>query len=332
MQDAADPLAREVAQFCASIGTDPLLVQGAGGNVSWKSGNVLWVKASGTWLAHARERETFVPVDLERLRSAIRQGRFDAAAMTLNGSALRPSIETMLHALMPGRVVAHLHAVEALAHLIRPDGRDRLARHLPKHLRWGWVPYATPGAPLAACVHPLAPACDALFLASHGIVIGAESISQLQDLLDTICQSLAVAPGAVSAGGWAGPNVECRGYAPSPHDRIHALGRDPQLLHRVERNWALYPDHVVFLGPSAIVIREDALGALPECGPAFAIVRERGVLQAPHAGAGHVAQLGCYLDVLLRQPPGDELLTLSRSEIGQLLGWEAERYRQSIGR
>ena len=42
--------------FCASIGSDPLLVQGPGGNVSWKENNCLWVKASGTWLASAKKK------------------------------------------------------------------------------------------------------------------------------------------------------------------------------------------------------------------------------------------------------------------------------------
>ena len=34
----------DVIHFCQSLGRDPLLVQGAGGNVSWKDGEVLWVK------------------------------------------------------------------------------------------------------------------------------------------------------------------------------------------------------------------------------------------------------------------------------------------------
>ena len=61
----------QVKAFCAWIGKDPLLVQGAGGNVSWKDGDTLWVKASGTWLADATEKDIFVPVDLPYLLSLI---------------------------------------------------------------------------------------------------------------------------------------------------------------------------------------------------------------------------------------------------------------------
>ena len=46
----------EVTDYCAHIGADPLLVQGAGGNVSWKEDGTLWIKASGKWLAGAPAR------------------------------------------------------------------------------------------------------------------------------------------------------------------------------------------------------------------------------------------------------------------------------------
>ena len=61
----------QVRAFCDRIGKDPLLVQGAGGNVSWKDGDVLWVKASGTWLSDAIGKDIFVPVELAHLRQAI---------------------------------------------------------------------------------------------------------------------------------------------------------------------------------------------------------------------------------------------------------------------
>ena len=46
----------------ARLGQDPLQVQGAGGNTSYKDGNVMWIKASGTALAAAEEAEIFVAV------------------------------------------------------------------------------------------------------------------------------------------------------------------------------------------------------------------------------------------------------------------------------
>src|SRR5690348_5482698 len=108
-----------IERFCARIGRDPLLVQGAGGNVSWKDGDTLWVKASGTWLAEATQKDIFVPVDLRQLRTATARGDFSVVPVPIRATILRPSIETLLHSLMSHRIVVHLHAVDVLAHLVR---------------------------------------------------------------------------------------------------------------------------------------------------------------------------------------------------------------------
>jgi rhamnose utilization protein RhaD (predicted bifunctional aldolase and dehydrogenase) len=121
MNSASNALRTSVIEYCSGIGADPLLVQGAGGNASWKDGNTLWVKASGTWLAEAIEKNIFVPVDLPHLLTAIESGYFSVTPRLLGESVLRPSIETLLHALMPHRIVVHLHAIEILAHLVRDD-------------------------------------------------------------------------------------------------------------------------------------------------------------------------------------------------------------------
>ena len=40
-------LKKKKCKFCAQGGKNSLLVQGAGGNVSFKDNDVLWIKASG---------------------------------------------------------------------------------------------------------------------------------------------------------------------------------------------------------------------------------------------------------------------------------------------
>jgi rhamnose utilization protein RhaD (predicted bifunctional aldolase and dehydrogenase) len=49
---------QELVRLSARLGADPRLIQGAGGNTSIKTGNTLWVKASGKWLA-AQARADF---------------------------------------------------------------------------------------------------------------------------------------------------------------------------------------------------------------------------------------------------------------------------------
>ena len=50
----------EIEELCNKLGEDQLLVQGAGGNISWKEDDTLWVKASGTWLSKALQENIFL--------------------------------------------------------------------------------------------------------------------------------------------------------------------------------------------------------------------------------------------------------------------------------
>jgi len=60
---ADDSEMREVLALAARLGRDPLVIQGAGGNISLKRDDVMWVKASGTWMAEAMERSILIPID-----------------------------------------------------------------------------------------------------------------------------------------------------------------------------------------------------------------------------------------------------------------------------
>ncbi|RUX72985.1 class II aldolase/adducin family protein, partial [Mesorhizobium sp. M7A.F.Ca.CA.004.08.2.1] len=105
----------------ASIGRSPHLTQAAGGNTSLKAGDTLWIKASGTWLKDALVDDIMVPVAMAPLLRAVEQR--DRAAdqpqgftiAALNPRGLRPSIETTVHALMPQRVVLHVHCVDTIS-------------------------------------------------------------------------------------------------------------------------------------------------------------------------------------------------------------------------
>ena len=65
-----------IGEYCEWIGSNPLLVQGAGGNISWKEGDVLWVKASGMWLIDATKENIFVPVDLKYIKQEVAKKKY----------------------------------------------------------------------------------------------------------------------------------------------------------------------------------------------------------------------------------------------------------------
>jgi rhamnose utilization protein RhaD (predicted bifunctional aldolase and dehydrogenase) len=330
-----------VVDYCAAIGADPLLVQGAGGNVSWKDGATLWVKASGMWLADAARKDVFVAVDRDHLNASIARGDFDVAPKPLTGG-LKPSIETLLHAVMPHRIVVHLHAIEILARLVRRGFEMELQALLATRVRWVSVPYLKPGAELARGVHVAlgrSPGADIVFLQNHGVLLGGEGVAEIEALLRVLTETLKTPlRGSLEAGARAAQAVAegKNAYVRVPDAGIQELAMDEALFDRLESDWALYPDHVVFLGAAARRYeRMDALraesarnGAPPE----LAFVRGAGVFSAPGFGAAKLAQLRCYYDVLSRQPPGCKLNPLSHEAVAALLDWDAEQFRMRLGR
>lgn len=325
-----------VVKYCAAIGRDPQLVQGAGGNVSWKQNGVMWVKASGFRLDEAANKDIFVPVALDPLRKALTSGAMDIAPQVMNGSSLRPSIETSLHALMPQQVVVHLHAVEILSHLVCGSFVE-VAVNLRRDtgLSFGVVPYRKPGADLAAAVSACLSENSNLcvcFLKNHGVVIGAEDVDSIHAMLEKIIEYFRIIPKkwALVSHSLVPPGLP---YLPLVSQTLHSLAFDP-LLSTIKRNWVLYPDHAVFLGASPAIFDswDEVMSLLKQSAsiPELIFVDNAGVYALPSFSKAKLEQLQCYFDILIRQKDFSRLAPLSNNDIKALLDWDAEKYRQHL--
>ncbi|MEO0633779.1 MAG: class II aldolase, partial [Pseudomonadota bacterium] len=82
MTTKPDLLTDEFRALSARLGSDPLQVQGAGGNTSIKDGAVMWIKASGTQLAQANTEEIFVAVDRRAALAEAREQAGDGSCKT----------------------------------------------------------------------------------------------------------------------------------------------------------------------------------------------------------------------------------------------------------
>lgn len=315
----------------ARIGSDPLLIQAAGGNTSIKSCGIMWIKASGTWLRDATARDIFVAIDHDALREALE--RNDPACETCTEfvaggkgkSGLRPSIETSVHALMPQSVVLHVHCVNTIALAIRANGEQELVRRLAR-FRWRYIPYARPGLPLAREIcRRLAPDTEVLVLENHGLVVAAETVEAAGALLARVTAALSLVPRPALPPDRKRLEAFCaaNGYRPAEHDDTHALATDLHALRR-SRNAAYYPDHVVFLGTG---VATDFADHAP-------LVAIEGVGVAIGDGAAPAVEpMGrCLADVMRRISAEDRLRALGMADIDQLLNWDAEIYRQSLPR
>jgi rhamnose utilization protein RhaD (predicted bifunctional aldolase and dehydrogenase) len=313
----------------ARVGADPLLVQAAGGNTSIKDDGVMWIKASGTWLRDATARDIFVPIDDAALRLALERGDPAADACLpfvradLNATGLRPSIETSVHALMPQRVVVHVHCVNTIAWAIRADAEARLASLLAGQ-SWAFIPYARPGLPLARNIAArLRPGVDVLLLANHGLVVAADTVDGAEALLDRIVSRLCGDVRPLVAPDREALAVMCTGtaYRSARDDETHALATDAHALAMGGAR-VLYPDHVVFLG---VGVATDLASGAP-----IVALPGAGVVVREDAKPAAEAMARCLADVLRRTPPDAPLVALTDDDVDRLVNWDAEKYRQGI--
>jgi rhamnose utilization protein RhaD (predicted bifunctional aldolase and dehydrogenase) len=313
----------DLRRFSARIGSDPLLVQAAGGNTSIKIDGAMWIKASGTWLRDAAACDILVPVDHAALMAGLAAGDPDCETCLkfvradLNQSGLRPSIETTVHALMPQKVVAHVHCVNTIAWAVQKDAKQLLEDKLAG-FNWAFVPYARPGLPLASAIsQAIRSGTDVLVLGNHGLAVASDSVSEAERLLDSVVSRL-VRP--------ARPALPHKIASQHPDYRLpadpeaHALATDPVALAKGHEG-VFYPDHVVFLG----------VGVAREFGPAPAVaIPGEGVLIRKDAKPAVEPMVRCLADVMRRIGPDDGLVRLSDDQIGQLTNWDAEKYRQTL--
>lgn len=339
MNISSNCIAKNVRTFCSKIGNDSLLVQGAGGNVSWKDGDTLWVKASGTWLVEANTKEIFTPVNLSNLRMEITKKNFSTTPELIGKSNLRPSIETLLHALMPHKVVVHLHAIEILAHLVKLNALEKIKKTVGNSVKWIYAPYYKPGADLASAIfEELAkkPDSQVIFLESHGIVIGGSNVEEITSTLQILTLKLQAKPAQALTETLPSKRASDflkRGYMPCSDKEVSLLASKEDMINRVLHDWALYPDHVVFLGAKPVTLDQDfELSELDQATvsePPFIFAIGDGVYESINVTAAQKSQLRCYYDVVARQEPHEKLSTLSNQQISELINWDAEKYRKS---
>lgn len=339
MQNA--PEYEALLALSARIGADPALVQGAGGNTSIKDGETLWIKASGLRLAHALERNIMVPVRLSRLLDAV--DRDDPSAEqahlhvdpSLATNGLRPSIETTVHALMPQKVVLHVHCVETIAHAIRADAEEVVAARLAG-MCYAFIPYRRPGLPLARAISErMRPDVSVLVLANHGLVVAADSVAEAAALLETVRKRMATPerqPPPADRQALSRLALDSAFTLPND-DRLHGAATDLDNC-RMAAAGSLYPDHVIFLGPRLVTAAPGETAAEIESGldtpPPVLLFPGKGVLVRKSVEPGALDLLRCFVDMACRIPPRVRLNYLTPEQNAALLGWDAEKYRQEL--
>jgi rhamnose utilization protein RhaD (predicted bifunctional aldolase and dehydrogenase)/NAD(P)-dependent dehydrogenase (short-subunit alcohol dehydrogenase family) len=187
------------------LGRDKSLVLHGGGNTSVKlrekdlfgeERDVLYIKGSGADLENI-DAGGFAPLPLAYLQKLPRLASLSDEQMRneLNTHVLRvdapsPSVETLLHALLPHKYVDHTHADAVLAISNAPDGEKRMREIYGE--RVAVIPYVMAGFDLAAhCAREfpkqLGPKAVGVVLLSHGIFsFGAEAKESYERMIELV--------------------------------------------------------------------------------------------------------------------------------------------------
>lgn len=223
------------------LGRDHTLVLHGGGNTSVKlpsrnivgeSEDLLYVKGSG-WDLETIEEPGFSPVRIAHvLKLAKLESLSDPQMMNeLSTSMTRagapaPSVETILHAILPYKFVDHTHADAVLAITNTPDGEKHIREIYGKDTVI--IPYVMPGFDLARlCAQRFAAEAGAgtigMVLMNHGIFsFGAtakESYDRMIELVGRAEEYLS------RQGAWTLPTPDASSVPSSTRDEIARLRR-----------------------------------------------------------------------------------------------------------
>lgn len=213
-----------------AIGADPDLVLHGGGNTSLKTRwrdvtgdalDVLLIKGSGHDLATIGA-DGFAPLRLDRLRALLPPLHLDHGTVwnelrcaTLDAGAPDPSVETLVHALVPHAAVLHSHADALLALTDTADGEQRVRALLAD--RVVVAEYAMPGPDLvASCARAWEREAHAgtegIVVLQHGLfALGAdpaEALARHTAILAAVHDALDAAPGDTARAADAAPAAE----------------------------------------------------------------------------------------------------------------------------
>jgi rhamnose utilization protein RhaD (predicted bifunctional aldolase and dehydrogenase) len=197
----------QLAELSHFFGADPDYVLAGGGNTSFKNDATLWIKGSGVSLGEITPAG-FVAMDRKKLASLwdLSAGSSDPAAtaerekVVLEGlmaarlsgeEQKRPSVETLLHDLLPFAFVVHTHP-SLVNGLTCSQDAEKAARSL-----FGddvvWIPISDPGFVLANAVRKAITGKKEpsfFFIQNHGIFAGADTPEEIKSIYKKISDTI----------------------------------------------------------------------------------------------------------------------------------------------
>ncbi len=200
-------LLTQLVEMSNRYGSDADYVLAGGGNTSFKQDGILYVKASGTQLATVGE-EGFVAMDIAKLNAVLDKQYPDdarereAAALADMAAAVRPgqqtgapSVECLLHGILPYRYILHLHPAIVNGMTCGRDGEAVCAKLFSDA---AWIGATKPGYALGkACKQVFdtyaarnGAAPKLAFMQNHGMIAAADTVDELDTMMTRVIRTL----------------------------------------------------------------------------------------------------------------------------------------------
>ncbi|GHV70404.1 short-chain dehydrogenase [Spirochaetia bacterium] len=353
----------EVSRY---YGKNPDYVLAGGGNTSWKDGDLLYVKASGMALADV-ESASFVKMDRKALakiwgknypaEAAERESAVlaDMMAARLPGEdQKRPSVEALLHDIMPFTFVVHLHPAK-----INGLTCSRMGEAAMKNIFGDeaiWIPSTNPGYILSKTVKT---AMDdyytrmnknvaIIFLQNHGVFVGADTVEHIKELYSGIMSNIALhiqrepcfsdekreSNELSKLFAELGGEMAIFAYG----GEVAALVKDCSSFKPVSSVFT--PDHIVYAGSDPLFVEETDIrqgweNHVRKTGrdPKIAAVRGRGICGIGITEKAATLALDLFRDsikVAVYSEPFGGPCFMTADKIDFINNWEVERFRSNV--
>jgi len=363
-----------LAEISRYYGKNPDYVLAGGGNTSWKDGETLYVKASGTSLAEAVP-DSFVKMDRKAL-AMIWEKKYPESSDERESAVLtdlmaarkageekkRPSVETLLHDILPFAFVVHLHPALVNGLTCSQQGEKMAEEIFGKEVIW--IASVNPGYVLSKIVKTAideyksknGKAAAVIFLQNHGVFVGDNSAEGIKKIYDEIMKKIGArikrSPDfsdekILSANSQIGPQISdgIKTFAGSTafmqSGEVAALVKDRASFAPVSS--AFTPDHIVYAGSEPLFTEANTSADIRDAWekyinktgrkPKIIAVQGLGVFGVGVTEKAALLALELFVDAIkvavYSQSFGGPLF-MTKDKIDFINNWEVERYRANV--
>jgi rhamnose utilization protein RhaD (predicted bifunctional aldolase and dehydrogenase) len=323
----------DINSFCKKVGSSFNLAQGPGGNISYKEKGVLWIKASGKWLENANKENIFVPVKQEGLIESLKRGDYVTKKEIIKKTLPKASIEISLHAILPFKYVIHLHIISILKFLVRKNYIKEIEKITNKEFNASYIDYVKPGPDLAWKMEKEiinAGQKKIYFLQNHGVVICSDSLLEIDKIINKLEITFKPYFHELEYNFNKKINSPNSDYSFIYPEKYNYLAYN--LFNKIFDSWALYPDHLVFLGTSPNIFDsvKEAKIEMMNNACEYLIVKDYGVLVKKNISLSSIMHLKIYTEIINNQLKSRDLSLLNVKQVSELVNWDAELYRKNV--